>query len=246
MRNFNTSGQLKWLSWTNVFTRDLSLSDVLHYDRSLTPNLTHWRQVHNHWYRQWLVASSTPSHYLNHCWNIVNLSLRNKFWSNFNLYSNISFKFKQVRWKVSSVKWRPFCLGLNVVTFRMLLIDHLIPALTYTLRKYDSPRVCQKVTSSGVYCMPLRCDYWREIAMKCAFNSSHPKPPPPTPTPTLSPYPPTSPPPQPPSPTHTHPYLYHPHPPTPYQPYPHPHPLDKMAAVSQTIFSDAFSWMKSL
>ena len=26
---------------------------------------------------------------------------------------------------------------------------------------------------------------------------------------------------------------------------PHPHPLDKMAAISQTIYSDAFPWMKS-
>ena len=31
-----------------------------------------------HWFRQWLVAYSAPSHYLNQCWVIVNWTLRNK------------------------------------------------------------------------------------------------------------------------------------------------------------------------
>ena len=45
-------------------------------------NLTHLSLVPHvlghHWFRQWLVAYSAPSHYLNQCWNTVNLTLRNK------------------------------------------------------------------------------------------------------------------------------------------------------------------------
>ena len=39
-----------------------------------------------HWFRQWLVAYSVPSHYLNQCWVIVNWTLRNKF--QWNCYQN--------------------------------------------------------------------------------------------------------------------------------------------------------------
>ena len=36
-----------------------------------------------HWFRQWLVAYSAPSHYLNQCWVIANWTLRNKLQWNF-------------------------------------------------------------------------------------------------------------------------------------------------------------------
>ena len=47
------------------------------------------RQSNDHWFRKWLVAWSTPSHYLNQCWNIVNWTLGNKLQWNFNRNSNI-------------------------------------------------------------------------------------------------------------------------------------------------------------
>ena len=37
-----------------------------------------------HWFRQWLVANSMPSHYLNQCWAIINWTLREKLQWNFN------------------------------------------------------------------------------------------------------------------------------------------------------------------
>ena len=54
--------------------------------------LTHLPQVPHicdselgqHWFRQWLVACSAPSHYLNQCWLIVNWTLRNKLQWNLN------------------------------------------------------------------------------------------------------------------------------------------------------------------
>ena len=46
---------------------------------SLRPSDAYMRQLLNHhWFRQWLVAWSAPSHYLNQWWNIVNSNLRNK------------------------------------------------------------------------------------------------------------------------------------------------------------------------
>ena len=46
----------------------------------------------HHWFRWWLVVRLAQSHYLNLCWNIVNLTLRNKLQWNFNNDSDI---FKQ-------------------------------------------------------------------------------------------------------------------------------------------------------
>ena len=37
-----------------------------------------------HWFRQWPVAYSAPSHYVKQCWDIVKLTLRNKLKWNFN------------------------------------------------------------------------------------------------------------------------------------------------------------------
>ena len=51
-----------------------------------------------HWFRQWLVAYSAPSHYLKQCWVIVNWTLRNKLQWNFN--QNIKrFIHKKSIWK---------------------------------------------------------------------------------------------------------------------------------------------------
>ena len=47
------------------------------------------RQTNHHSFRQWLVALSAPSHYLNQCWTIVNWTLRNKLQQHFNRNSNI-------------------------------------------------------------------------------------------------------------------------------------------------------------
>ena len=52
------------------------------------------------------------SHYLNRHWNIVNWTLSNKLWWNFN--RNHAFSFKKMHLK-RSAKWWPFCLGLNVL-----------------------------------------------------------------------------------------------------------------------------------
>ena len=46
-------------------------------------------ELGHHWFRQWLVVCSVPSHYLNQNWLIVNWTLGNKFQWNFNRKSII-------------------------------------------------------------------------------------------------------------------------------------------------------------
>ena len=84
--------------------------------------LTHWGRVTHicvgnltiiGW-DMWLVAWMAPSHYLNQCWNIVNWTPRSKHQWNFN--RNSKFSFKKMYFKMLSAKWRPFCLGLNVLS----------------------------------------------------------------------------------------------------------------------------------
>ena len=66
---------------------------------SLRPRDTYMRQwSNNHWFRQWLVAWSEPTHYLNHFWNIINWSLKNKLQLNFKQNSNIFIQEKCI-WK---------------------------------------------------------------------------------------------------------------------------------------------------
>ena len=50
--------------------------------------VTHIRQLTNHhWFREWFVAWSAPSHYLNQCSLIVNWTLRDNLQWNINRYS---------------------------------------------------------------------------------------------------------------------------------------------------------------
>ena len=57
---------------------------------SLRPSDAYMRRSSNHhWFRQWLVAWTAPSHYLNQSWNIVNWTLGNKLQWNCNRNSNI-------------------------------------------------------------------------------------------------------------------------------------------------------------
>ena len=55
----------------------------------------------------------TPSHYLSQCWNTVNWILRTNF-SEILIGIQI-FSFKKIHLKMSSGKWRPSCLSLNVL-----------------------------------------------------------------------------------------------------------------------------------
>ena len=67
----------------------------------------------HHWFKQWLVVWSAPSHYLNQSWNIVNWILRNKLQWNLNRNSYIFIQenaFENVVWKMAAI-----FLGLNAL-----------------------------------------------------------------------------------------------------------------------------------
>ena len=68
----------------------------------------------HYWFRQWLVACSAPSHYLNQWCIIFIWTFRNKHQSN--CIRNSKFSFMKMHLKMSSGEWRPFCLDLNVLT----------------------------------------------------------------------------------------------------------------------------------
>ena len=79
-------------------------------------DLTHWGRVMHTCISNLtrLVAWLAPSHYLNQCRNIVNSNHANKFSE---ILSKIhTFSFKKMHLNSSSAKWRPFGLGLNVLT----------------------------------------------------------------------------------------------------------------------------------
>ena len=62
------------------------------------------------------------SEVLNQCWYIINWPLGNKLQWNLNW----NFAFKKLQLKMSSGKWRPFCLVLNVLSWVLMLILILI------------------------------------------------------------------------------------------------------------------------
>ena len=90
--------------------------------------LTHWgwvmhicfSRLDHHWFRQWLVTWSAPSHYLNQCWNIVNWALRNKLQGNFNRNSYIFTQenaFQDVVWKMAAILSQPQCVNWTNVKY---------------------------------------------------------------------------------------------------------------------------------
>ena len=65
------------------------------------------------WFRQWLVAWSAPSHYLNQSSDIVNWNPRNKLKWHFTLNSYIFIHdnpIKTVIWKMLAILSRPHCV----------------------------------------------------------------------------------------------------------------------------------------
>ena len=115
--------------------------------------MTHICVSNHHWFRQWLVAWSAPSHYLNQCWNIVNSNLRNKLQWNLKQHT---FSFKKIHLKMSSAKFWPFCLGLNVLKG---VPDHYF--------KYWLGHTIAAVVAHTKFCNSSVIRYW----IKAAFGS---------------------------------------------------------------------------
>ena len=108
--------------YRNVIYSLLGYIMILHqYD------LTHWGRVTHICVSKLTIMGSdsslspglpAPSHYLNQWWNIVNWTLIKS--TNFSeiLIVIYTSTFKKLQFTMSSGKWRPFCLVLNVLSLK--------------------------------------------------------------------------------------------------------------------------------
>ena len=79
----------------------------------------------------------TIIHYLNQCWNIVNWTHGNKL--QWNLIAIQTFSFRKMYLQMSSAKWRPFCLSLDVLRQRTLSCRCVIVATLCPCRQGPCP-----------------------------------------------------------------------------------------------------------
>ena len=116
-----------------------------------------------------------PSLYLNQCWNNFDWAHRNKLQLNFNLNSNI---FNKLHLKMFSVKWRPFCVGLDglicINTYCMILIINykwsLIWQSIFLMLRQGHSRITRLISW---LLMPWRCRETRLNQQWIWFNSKN-------------------------------------------------------------------------
>ena len=116
--------------YRDTFLECLSLSNFLLkafvFVNLFGPSNVYMRQLSNHhWFRQWLVAWSAPSHCLNQCWNIVNWTLENKFQWNRNRNSNILIQenaFEYVVCQMASISSLPRCVKWVLLRYAVFLL----------------------------------------------------------------------------------------------------------------------------
>ena len=105
--------------------------------------LTRWGRVthiyvwttYQHCFRQWLVALSAPSHYLNQCWNFVNSKFGNKFQWNLKRNSCIFIyenAFQNVICEMAAILSRPQCINEPELKTICLSLDHHIHNCMWT------------------------------------------------------------------------------------------------------------------
>ena len=84
--------------------------------------LTHWGWATHTCVSKLIIIASdnglSPGRHQAIIWNNAGILSIGLLWTNFSEISIeiLTFSFKKMHLKVSSVKWRPFCLGLNVLT----------------------------------------------------------------------------------------------------------------------------------
>ena len=96
----------------------------LNFFIQITPanELTHWGRVTHIFVKKLTIIGSnnglSPSGHQAILWTNAGILLMGPLGTNFNeiLIEIHTFSFKKMHLKISSVKWRPFCLGLNVLT----------------------------------------------------------------------------------------------------------------------------------
>ena len=93
------------------------------FNTGKTVSLTHWgRVVHICVSKVTIIVSDnglSPSRHQAIIWNNAGILLIGTLWTNFSgiLIAIHTFSFKKMHLKMSSGKWRPFCLRLNVLSW---------------------------------------------------------------------------------------------------------------------------------
>ena len=118
-----TYPQSYWHIWCRILMTKSLTTPIFN---SLRPSDAYMRQwINHHWFRWWLVAWSTPSHYLNQCWNIVNWIIKNKLQWNSNRNSKIFIQenaFESVVCERVAIFSRPQCVKLDLFHWPYLTI----------------------------------------------------------------------------------------------------------------------------
>ena len=95
------------------------------------PNLTHWGRVMHKCVNELTTIGSdnglSPGRRQTIIWTNDGILLIGPLGTNFSeiLFSIKTFSFNKMHLKMSSVKWHPFCLGLNVLTCIILSLYHV-------------------------------------------------------------------------------------------------------------------------
>ena len=112
-----------------------------------------------------------PSHYLNHCWNILNWTLGNKLQWNFKWNSNIFIQenaFENVGCEMASIY-----LGLNVLTHWLLIVWSKISTCCFQTYPINLERFlwhCPQLVTGGHH---LRLISQRWLRQWCRQSTSH-------------------------------------------------------------------------
>ena len=130
------------------------------------------QQTNHHWFSQWFIAWLAPSHYQNQCCDIVYWNLRNKLQWNLKRNSYIFIKEKCI-WKMSSGRWWPFCLGLNVLICSVSagVVTRAVQRMQQIRQKSCCGTVvknCHRIFSALlVHVMQLKINGRRSIVFSC-------------------------------------------------------------------------------
>ena len=113
--------------------------------------LTHWgRETHIRVGKLTIIASCnglSPGRRQAIIWTNAGILLIGPLGTNFNeiLIDIHTFSFKKMHLKMSSAKWRPFCLGLNVLTTQWYMNIHC----KFTITCHDWTRISLMLPASG-------------------------------------------------------------------------------------------------
>ena len=126
-----------------------------------TIGLTHWGQVTHICVNKLTIIGSdnglSPDRRQAIIWTNAGLLLIGPLGTYFSeiLIEILTFSFKKMRLKVSSAKWRPFCLGLNVLTLFLLFALSIRCLMCVALR--DSHTLILAETHRIVLLFPYDC-----------------------------------------------------------------------------------------